>query len=152
MKSTSKKYEIRSGDRLVSIQFSVSPLQAVLEYVRSYGVKDDEITRLGVDCVAWQGARFNAVLVPTESPLDDMRVTGMTPEQRDSLRKEIDVRVRERMGGLSKRGGTRPAASRSPRGARCPGHEEPLERRTVQRLPVVLILVAQRKQPALSLN
>ena len=43
-------------DRLVSIQFSVSPLQAVLEYVRSYGVKDDEITRLGVDCVSWQRA------------------------------------------------------------------------------------------------
>ena len=44
------------------------------------------------------GARFIAVLAPTESPLDAMRVAGKTPEQRDSLRKEIDVRVRERMG------------------------------------------------------
>ena len=100
MRSTSKKYEIHSGRRVVSTQFSVSPLQAVLDYVRSYGVKDDEITRLGVDSVSWRGAHFKAVLVPTESPLDAMRATGMTPEQRDSLRKEIDVRVRERMGGL----------------------------------------------------
>ena len=69
MRSTSKKYEIHSGRRLVSTQFSVSPLQAVVDYVRSYGVKDDEITRLGVDCVCWRGARFTAVLVPTESPL-----------------------------------------------------------------------------------
>jgi hypothetical protein len=68
MRSTSKKYEIHSGRRLVSTQFSVSPLQAVVDYVRSYGVKDDEITRLGVDCVSWRGARFRAVLVPTESP------------------------------------------------------------------------------------
>ena len=46
MRSTSKKYEIHSGRRLVSTQFSVSPLHAVVDYVRSYGVKDAEITRL----------------------------------------------------------------------------------------------------------
>jgi hypothetical protein len=68
MRSTSKKCEIHSGRWLVSTEFSVSPLQAVVEYVRSYGVKDDEIMRLGVDCVSWRGAQFRAVLVPTESP------------------------------------------------------------------------------------
>jgi hypothetical protein len=68
MRSTSKKYEIHSGRRLVSTQFSVSPLQAVVDYVRSYGVKDAEITRLGVDRVSWRGAQFTAVLDPTESP------------------------------------------------------------------------------------
>jgi hypothetical protein len=62
----SKKYEIHSGRRIVSTQYSVSPLQAVVDYVRAYGVKDDEITRLGVDSVSWRGARFNAVLVPAE--------------------------------------------------------------------------------------
>jgi hypothetical protein len=66
LRSATKKYEIHSGRRLVSTQFSVSPLQAVVDYVRSYGVKDDEITRLGVDCVSWRGAQFRAVLVPTE--------------------------------------------------------------------------------------
>jgi hypothetical protein len=69
MRSTSKKYEIHSGRRVISTQLSVSPLQAVVDYVRSYGVKDDEIRRLGVDCVSWRGAHFRAVLVvPTEAP------------------------------------------------------------------------------------
>ena len=65
----SKKYEIYSGRRVVSTQFSVSASQAVIDYVRSWGVKDDEIRRLGVDSVSWRGAQFRAVLVPTESPL-----------------------------------------------------------------------------------
>ena len=52
----------------MSTQFSVSALQAVVDYVRSYGVKDDEIRRLGVDCVSWRGAQFKAVLASTESP------------------------------------------------------------------------------------
>ncbi|HEY5871737.1 MAG TPA: hypothetical protein VIT46_00750 [Gaiellaceae bacterium] len=64
----SKEYEIHSGRRIVSTQFSVSALQAVVDYVRSYGVKDDEIRRLGVDCVSWRGAQFKAVLASTESP------------------------------------------------------------------------------------
>ncbi len=62
----SKKYEIHSGRRVVSTQYSVSPLQAVVDYVRSYGVKDDEIRRLGVDRVSWRGAQFSAKLAPTE--------------------------------------------------------------------------------------
>ena len=103
MSGTSKKYEIHSGGRLVSTQFSVSPLQAVIDYVRSYGVKDEEITRLGVDSVSWQGARFKAVLVRTESPLDAMRTAAglvgrMTREQRDFLRRQIDARTREHLG------------------------------------------------------
>jgi hypothetical protein len=63
----SKEYEIHSGRRIVSTQFSVSALQAVVDYVRSYGVKDDEIRRLGVDCVSWRGAQFKAVLASPES-------------------------------------------------------------------------------------
>ena len=60
------KYEIRSGRRVVSIQSSVSALQAVVDYVRMFGCSDSEITRLGVDSVAWRGARFSAVPVPIE--------------------------------------------------------------------------------------
>ena len=62
----SKKYEIHSGRRIVSIQYSVSALQAVVDYVRSFGCSEDEIRRLGVDSVSWRGARFSAVLVPVE--------------------------------------------------------------------------------------
>ena len=62
----SKQYEILSGRRVVSKQYSVSPLQAAVDYVRSMGCSDDEIKRLGVDSVAWRGARFSAVLIPAE--------------------------------------------------------------------------------------
>jgi hypothetical protein len=61
-----RRYEIRSGRRTVSTQESVSPLQAVVDYARSLGYKDDEIRRLGVDAVSWRGARLSAVLAPTD--------------------------------------------------------------------------------------
>ena len=63
-----RKYEIHSGRRTVSVQYSVDALQAVVDYVRSFGCKDDEIRRLGVDSVSWRGARFSAVLAPVELP------------------------------------------------------------------------------------
>jgi hypothetical protein len=64
----SRKYEIRSGRRTVSTQLSSSPLQAAVDYVRSFGSSNDEITILGNDTVAWRGARFSAVPVPAEPP------------------------------------------------------------------------------------
>ena len=67
-RSMSKKYEILSGSRKVSVQYSVSPLQAVIDYVITFGCKRDEIVTLGVDTVAWRGARFSAVLAPPEQP------------------------------------------------------------------------------------
>jgi len=63
-----KAYEIRSGRRVVSVQKSVSPLQAVVDYVRAFGTPDAEIIRLGVDTVAWRGARFSAALAPDLDP------------------------------------------------------------------------------------
>jgi hypothetical protein len=62
-----RKYEIRSGRRTVSVRYSVSPLQAVVDYVTTFGCKRDEIVMIGVDTVAWRGARFSAVLAPPES-------------------------------------------------------------------------------------
>jgi hypothetical protein len=35
--------------------------------VRAFGCKRDEIMTLGVDTVAWRGARFSAVLAPSEA-------------------------------------------------------------------------------------
>jgi hypothetical protein len=62
-----RKYEIRSGRRTVSVRYSVSPLQAAVDYVTAFGCKRDEIVIIGVDTVAWRGARFSAVLAPPES-------------------------------------------------------------------------------------
>ena len=64
----SKKYEIQSGGRTVSVQYSSSPLQAAVDYVRTFGGGNDEIVTLGVDAVSWRGARFSAVLAPPEPP------------------------------------------------------------------------------------
>jgi len=61
-----KKYEIHSGRRIVSTQYSVSPMQAAVDYVRSFGTKDDEIKRVGANKVSWRGAQFSAVLAPAE--------------------------------------------------------------------------------------
>ena len=61
-----RKYEIRSGRRTVSVQHSVSAMQAVVDYVRMFGCSDSEIRRLGVDSVSWRGARFSAVLAPVD--------------------------------------------------------------------------------------
>jgi|SRR6187200_904184 len=66
-RAATKKYEIYSGRRVVSTQESVSALHAVVDYVRAYGVEDEEILRLGVDSVAWRGARFRAVPVDETS-------------------------------------------------------------------------------------
>jgi hypothetical protein len=62
----SRKYEIRLGRRTVSMQHSSSALQAAIDYVRSFGSGNNEITILGVDTVAWRGARFSAVPVPAD--------------------------------------------------------------------------------------
>ena len=48
------------------MQLSSSALQAAFDYVRSFGSGNDEITILGVDTVAWRGARFIAVAVPAD--------------------------------------------------------------------------------------
>jgi hypothetical protein len=63
-----KRYEIYSGRRAVSVEYSISPLQAALDYARSFGFTEDEIRRVGVDSVAWRGARFTAVLAPEQEP------------------------------------------------------------------------------------
>jgi hypothetical protein len=60
----SRKYEIHSGRRKVSTQSSSSPLQAAIDYVRSFGSSNAEITILGIDTVSWRGARFTAVPEP----------------------------------------------------------------------------------------
>ena len=50
----SKKYEIYSGSRVVSVQYSVSPLQATLDYVRSLGTTDaDGAQRFYEEVFGW---------------------------------------------------------------------------------------------------
>jgi hypothetical protein len=56
-----KDYEIRSGERAVTIRSAPSAQQALLDYVKSLGCRDSEIVRLGQAAVSWRGARYTAV-------------------------------------------------------------------------------------------
>jgi len=62
----SRKYEIHSGRRTVSTRLSSSPLEAAIDYARLFG-SPNEISIIGVDTVAWRGAKFTAVPVLDES-------------------------------------------------------------------------------------
>jgi len=53
-------YEIRSGGRLISLQEASTAQEAVFQYVRSLGCRQDEIRRLAPDTVAWRGAIYSA--------------------------------------------------------------------------------------------
>ena len=59
-----ERWELHSGRRSIGIKVAPSAQIALLDHVRSMGCRDDEITRLGVDAVAWRGAIFRAVAAP----------------------------------------------------------------------------------------
>ena len=58
-------YEIRSAGRPILLRDASTPQEAVIDYVRSLGCRDDEIRRIAADAVAWRGAIYSAV--PTTS-------------------------------------------------------------------------------------
>ena len=62
-----RNYEIRSGRRSVIIESSGTAQQVLLDYLRSLGCRDDEIVRLGGSAIVWRGARYSAVLVPSDA-------------------------------------------------------------------------------------
>ena len=111
MSSPSKKYVSTQGEGRVD-QFSANPLRppSTTCAARRQGRRDDPTPE--VDSVSWRGAQRQCSLIGAAGRHE--AVAGMTPAQRESLRKEIDVRVRERMGGLSKQGGS-PPGSKLPR-------------------------------------
>ena len=63
----SRSYEVYSGRRMVKTVLSSSPLQAVIDYVSTFG-SANEVTVLGSDTVSWRGARFVGVAVLDPSP------------------------------------------------------------------------------------
>jgi len=59
-----RDYEIRSGRRAVSVRSGANAQQALIDYMRSLGCRNDEIVRLGINTVSWRGARYTAAPVP----------------------------------------------------------------------------------------
>jgi hypothetical protein len=54
-------YEVRSGRRFVALQTANTAHEALLDYLRALGCRDDEIVRTGDDAAAWRGAMYRAV-------------------------------------------------------------------------------------------
>jgi hypothetical protein len=58
-------YSVYSGRRAVAVRKAWSGAEAVIEYLTTMGVKGSELAILGPNSVAWRGATFTAVAVPT---------------------------------------------------------------------------------------
>ena len=59
-------YEVRSGKRLISFQNASTAYEALIEYLRSNGCRDDELTRIATDAITWRGTVYRAVPLGTE--------------------------------------------------------------------------------------
>jgi hypothetical protein len=60
MVSVVTNYEIRTGRKMVSVRDAGSGYQALVDYLRSVGCRDDEIRRTGSESVSWRGAVYRA--------------------------------------------------------------------------------------------
>jgi hypothetical protein len=61
-----KSYEVRCGKRLVSLQYADSAREAVIEYLRSMGCRESEMTTLSRNALDWRGAVYRAVPLGSE--------------------------------------------------------------------------------------
>jgi hypothetical protein len=56
-------YEVRCGRRQISLQRANTAREAIIEYLRSMGVRDDEMSTLGADAISCHGAVYRAVAI-----------------------------------------------------------------------------------------
>jgi hypothetical protein len=54
-------FEVRCGQRLISLQNAHTAREAVIEYLRSLGCRDDEIVSVSANSVTWRGAVYRAI-------------------------------------------------------------------------------------------
>ena len=59
-----ESFEVCSGKRRVSLRRASTASEAVIDYLRSMGCRDDEMMRVGMNAVTWRGAIYRAVPVP----------------------------------------------------------------------------------------
>lgn len=59
-------FEVRSGKRVVSLQRASTAREALIEYLRSMGCRDNDMSTLGLDVMGWNGAVYRAVAVLAE--------------------------------------------------------------------------------------
>jgi len=56
-------YQLNSGDRPIALREAFTAQQALFDYLRSLGCKDEDIMKLAPDAVSWRGAVYQAVPV-----------------------------------------------------------------------------------------
>ncbi|TML48286.1 MAG: hypothetical protein E6G20_05935 [Actinobacteria bacterium] len=66
MATSYESYEVRCGRRRISLKRASTPAEAVIDYLRSIGCSDEEMTRVGMDAITWRGAVYKAV--PAHTP------------------------------------------------------------------------------------
>jgi hypothetical protein len=54
------RYTIHSGRRQVAVTNGWSAGEALIEYLRGLGFRDDEMVRVRADAVSWRGAIYTA--------------------------------------------------------------------------------------------
>lgn len=59
-------FEVRSGKRLISFQNASTAYEALIEYLRSIGCRNDELTRVSTDAITWRGTVYRAVPLGSE--------------------------------------------------------------------------------------
>jgi hypothetical protein len=68
-----RRFELRSGDRTLSVCEASSAHEALKDFMRGLGCHESEISRLGDHSAAWRGAVYSALpasddSAPTELP------------------------------------------------------------------------------------
>jgi len=59
------EYSVYSGRRTVAVRKAWSGAEAVIEYLTTMGIKNNEVSILGPNSVTWRGATYTAVPVLT---------------------------------------------------------------------------------------
>jgi len=62
-------YEVRSGRRAVALRTASTAHEALIDYLRALGCRDDEIVRMGDAAAAWRGAVYSAVRATNIEPV-----------------------------------------------------------------------------------
>jgi hypothetical protein len=59
-------YEVRCGKRLVSLQNADSAREALIQYLRSLGCRDSDMSTVAPNALDWCGAVYRAVPLGSE--------------------------------------------------------------------------------------
>ena len=61
-----RTYQVHMGSLPVGLREANTAQEAVLDYLRSLGYREEEIVRVGSDAASWRGAVYTAVPAPSD--------------------------------------------------------------------------------------